>query len=202
MNKARATDGQEVCERDAAPYQMIGVKRSSMSEEKRMTEAGETDQGGVSKLGREVAHCLGDIGNVVCGQIRDSRDVLKRADRIGHYRTDPGHDVKVNADCLQWQDDVGEEDGGVDAIASYGLQGDLSDQVCIHAGVQHVHTLARLQIFGKRAPRLPHVPDRSVGHRHSSGRSDQHREFTGIGGLLCRDHGLIFAGQAASPGPW
>ena len=81
-------------------------------------------------------------GDVLGRQVGDRRDVVEGAHRLGDDRADAGLDVEVDADGLERQHDVGEEDRRVDAVPADGLEGDLGDQVGVHAGLQHPDALA------------------------------------------------------------
>ena len=95
-----------------------------------------------AELGDQAAHRLGDERDVLGREVGDRLDVGERAHRRGDDRTDAGHDVEVDADRLERQHDVGEEDRRVDAVAAHRLQGDLGDQVGVHAGLEHPDALA------------------------------------------------------------
>ena len=147
--------------------------------------------------------CTASVMNGTCSgvEVRDRLDVRERAHRVGHDRPDPGLDVEVDADRLERQHDVGEEDRRVDAVAAHRLHRDLHDQLGPHARLEHGDALAHLEVLRQRPPRLPHEPHRRVGRglaprRPEEGRVVQRRVGGGGGG-----HGPIFAGQAASRVP-
>ena len=56
-------------------------------------------------------------------------------------------DVEIDPDCLEWQNDVGEEDCRIHPMAAHWLQGDLNRQVRIETGLEHGVTLAQSAIF-------------------------------------------------------
>ena len=117
--------------------------------------------GVAAELADQAAHGLGDERDVLGGQVGDRLDVGERAHRAGDDRADAGLDVEVDADGLERQHDVGEEDGRVDAVAAHRLQGDLDDQLGVHAGLEHADALAELEVLGQRAARLAHEPHRA-----------------------------------------
>ena len=65
----------------------------------------------------------------------DGGDVGGGADRVLDDRPDVGHDVQRDARRPQRHHDVGEQDGGVDAVPAHRLQRDLADQLGVEAGV-------------------------------------------------------------------
>jgi len=87
------------------------------------------------------------------------------AHRLGDDGADAGLDVEVDADRLERQHDVGEEDGRVDAVPPHRLEGDLGDQAGVHAGVEHGHALTDREVLRERTAGLAHVPDGRVRHR-------------------------------------
>ena len=88
-------------------------------------------------------HRLGDERDVAGLEVGDRLDVGQGPHRRGDDRADAGHDVEVDADRLERQHDVGEEDGRVDAVAADRLERDLGDQGGVHAGVEHRDALAQ-----------------------------------------------------------
>ena len=81
----------------------------------------------------------------------------------GDHRPDVGHDVEVDARRAQRHDDVGEQDGGVDAVAADRLQGDLGDQLGVEAGLHHRVLGPQRPVLGQRTAGLPHEPHRHTG---------------------------------------
>ncbi len=135
--------------------------------------AREADQRRGAELGGEHPDRLGDVGDVLGGQVAQPLQVGAGADRLLHDGTDAGLDVQVHADGLQRDDDVAEVDGRVDPVPADRLQGDLGDQLGAHARLEHRDALAHLQVLGQRAPGLPHEPDRRVRHRLSAARLEE-----------------------------
>src|SRR5690606_37465364 len=82
----------------------------------------------------------------------------KVADRLGDDRADAGFDVEVDADGLERDHDVAEEDRGVDVVPAHRLQGDLDDHVRPGAGFQHGHAFAELPVLRQGASGLAHEP--------------------------------------------
>ncbi len=91
-------------------------------------------------------------------------EVGARPDRVRDDRADAGDDVQVDPDGRERHDDVGEEDGRVDAVPSHRLQGDLGDEVGAPARLEHADALAHGAVLGERAPRLAHEPHRGAWH--------------------------------------
>ena len=104
------------------------------------------------------------------GQLRQRGDVGGGADRLVQHRADAGDDVHADARQLERDDDVGEEDGGVDVVPADRLQGDLGGQLGTQAGVQHGDALAHLQVLRQRAAGLAHEPHRDGGTACRRGR--------------------------------
>ena len=129
---------------------------------------------GVSPSSRdELAHGLGDEGDVLRRQRDELVEVGRGADRVGHDGPDPGDDVEVDADGLERHDDVAEEDGRVDAVAPHGLQRDLGDEVGAHARLEHRDALTDGAVLRQRTPGLAHEPHRRPGHRLAARSADE-----------------------------
>ena len=56
---------------------------------------------------------------------------------------------------------------GVHSVPAHGLEGDLAGEGRIEAGVEHPGPHPQLAVFGQRAPRLTHEPDRGHLLSHS-----------------------------------
>ncbi len=97
------------------------------------------------------------------GQLGQGGDVGRGADRLVQHGTDAGDDVHADSGQLERDDDVGEEDGGVDVVAADRLQGDLGGELGPQAGIQHGDALAHLEVFGQRTAGLAHEPDGTAG---------------------------------------
>ena len=125
--------------------------------------AGEADEGDV-ELAAEDADRLQHVGDVGLGlQRAQPVEVGGGAERLGDDR--PGRQVDVDADADQRRDDVGEEDGGVDAEPAHRLHGDLGGQVGRGDDLEHAVALADRPVLGQRPSRLAHEPHRHLGHR-------------------------------------
>src|SRR5262249_18999269 len=98
--------------------------------------ASEPDERGGAQLGGEEADGLGDIGDVVGGQVAQPRQVGPAADRLVHDRSYARLDVEVDTDGLEGDDDVAEVDRGVHTVPAHRLQGDLGDEIGTRAGLQ------------------------------------------------------------------
>ncbi len=96
-------------------------------------------------------------------------DICGGADRVLDDRPDVGHDVQVDARCPQRHDDVGEQDGRVDAVPAHRLQRDLGDQLGVEAGLHHRVLRAQRPVLGQRTPRLPHEPHRNPARLTATG---------------------------------
>ena len=89
---------------------------------------------------------------------------------------DVGLDAVGDAHALEGQHDVGEEDGGVDAQALHGHEGDLGGQLRGGGEGEDVVALPQLAVVGKGAAGLAHEPDgggvdglAAAGRQHSLG---------------------------------
>ena len=149
-----------------------------------------------AELGGEQPHRLGDVGDVVGGQVAQLGEVGPGADRAGDDRADPGDDVEVDTDRRQRHHDVGEEDRGVDAVAAHRLQGDLGDQVGPAARLEHADALADRAVLGQRPAGLAHEPHRGVRHVLPAGGAHQ----GGVGGGGARGiPGVVGCALGAGP---
>src|ERR1035437_2703032 len=149
--------------------------RPTLNEVRRESErrAGESDQRGGAQLVEDHVHGLSDIREVLGRQLRKTIEVGALPERLGHHRSHPGDDVKIDADGSQRNDDVAEQDRRVDPVAAHRLHGDLGDQVRAAARVEHPHALAHLAVLRQRPTRLAHEPDRRIRHALTSGGPDQ-----------------------------
>src|SRR5664280_628554 len=154
---------------------LVVLGRPALHEVRRKGErrAGESDQRGGAQLGQDHVYGLRDIGEVLGRQLRKPVEVGPFPEWLGHDRSHPRHDVKIDADGSQRNHDVAKEDGRVHTVASHWLHRDLGDQVWPPAGVEHPYALAHLAVLRQRAARLAHEPHRRVGHALTSGGTDQ-----------------------------
>ena len=123
--------------------------------------AGEADQRHV-ELAHEQAHGLEHERRVGLGveraqAVRGRRDRSKGCSTTGPT---PGCDVDAEADGGDGHDDVGVEDGGVDAVAPHRLEGDLGGQVGVADGVEDAAGAADGPVLGQRPSGLAHEPHR------------------------------------------
>ena len=99
-------------------------------------------------------------------------------------RADAGRDVDAEADGGDRHDDVGVEDGGVDAVAAHRLQGDLGRQLGLADGVEDAAAAADGAVLGQRPARLAHEPHRHpvVGAaREPAARVEERRQRVRVG---------------------
>ena len=103
----------------------------------RVGRAGEADERGAAQLADQLPHRLGHRRQRERVEVGQGLDVGGGAHRAAEHRAGAGHDVDVDTGRAQRHDDVGVEDGGVDAVPPHRLQGDLGDQVGVRAGLEH-----------------------------------------------------------------
>ena len=112
------------------------------------------------------AHRLGDVGGVDVGLERtEAAQVVAAAEGLGDHGPPAGLHVDPEADGLQGHDDVGEQDGGVHAVAPHRLEGQLGGQRSVRNGRQDGALAARGPVLGQRPAGLAHEPHRRAGHR-------------------------------------
>lgn len=111
--------------------------------------AGEADERGGAEFGGEQPDGLGDVPDVLGGQVAQAGQVGAGADGLLDDGADARLDVEVDADGLERDHDVAEVDGGVDVVAADGLHRDLGDQLGAHARVEHRDALADLAVLGQ-----------------------------------------------------
>ena len=69
------------------------------------------------------------------------------ANRIRNHRTRSRDDVEIDACRLERNDDVGEQNRGIDVVTTDGLHRDLADQARIEARLEHSDAGADLAVF-------------------------------------------------------
>ena len=111
--------------------------------------SGEPDERGRPELADEGLHALGDEGQVLGGERDDLVEVAPVADRPRDDRPDTRDDVEVDADRLERNDDVAEEDGRIHVVAADRLERDLRDKLGTHAGLEHGDSLADRAVLGQ-----------------------------------------------------
>ena len=147
-----------------------GARRAALDEVAGHREgcAGEADERDPrpGELLRHQAHRLGDVGRVGTGFERaEAAEVGLAAERLGDHRAAARLHLDAEADGVQGHDDVGEQDGGVDAVAPHRLQGQLGGQGGVGDGRQDGALAARRPVLGQGPPGLAHEPHRRAGHR-------------------------------------
>ncbi len=85
------------------------------------------------------------------------------AHRVGEHRAAAFVEFEVEPHGLHGDEDVGEEDGRVEAEQVDGLQGDLGAQLRPLAQFEEADPAAHPLVFGQVAAGLAHEPDRGVG---------------------------------------
>ena len=83
----------------------------------------------VAELARHEGHRLGDVGDVVGLQRAQPLQVGAGSERFGGDGPGAGRDVDAEADGVDRNDDVGVQHGGIDAVATNRLEGDLGGQL-------------------------------------------------------------------------
>ena len=122
--------------------------------------AGEPDEGH-RQLGGEDAHRLDDVGRVDLGLERpQALEVVLGPEGLGHHRPGRRGHVDAEPDGGHRDHDVGEEDGGVGAVAVHRLPGELGHQLGPGDGVEDAALSPGRPVLGKRPARLAHEPDR------------------------------------------
>ena len=142
---------------------LVVAARTALDQVGRQRErrTGEADQRNIAQLGHQQPHRIGDGRNMLALEGLHRGDIGGGADRVLDHRPDVGHDIQFDARGAQRHDDVGEQDGGVDAVPAHRLQGDLTDQLRIEAGGQHAVLCAQRPVLGQRTTGLPHEPHRN-----------------------------------------
>ena len=76
------------------------------------------------------------------------------------HRPDARDELHLDAHAEDGRHDVGEEDGGVDAVPAHRLQRHLRAELRRPRDLEEAVLLSQRAVLGQRAPRLPHEPDR------------------------------------------
>ncbi len=129
--------------------------------------------GTVAQLGDQRPRGRGDVRDVGGDELAQHVQVGRRADRLLDDRADAGDDVDPDPDGHQRHHDVGEEDGGVDAVPAHRLQRDLGDELRVAARIEHRVAGAQCPVFGQRAPGLAHEPHWRTGARAAGRGTDE-----------------------------
>ena len=96
---------------------------------------------GFGELGQDAGDALGDLGDVGIQQ-RQLADVLPTPHRLLHHRPTARHNIDLDARGLERDDDIGEQDGGIDVVAAHRLEGDFCQQFRHEARIEHANPLA------------------------------------------------------------
>jgi hypothetical protein len=133
--------------------------RITRQRERRPGEPDERDVGGQGADGE--AHCFEDIAQTLIGLDRRQRRNCRGApDRVRDARSLASLERQTEPQGLKRQQNVGEEDCGVDAQTRDGLQRYFSGELGVVAQLEDGVLLAQGPVLGHVAPRLPHEPDR------------------------------------------
>ena len=112
------------------------------------------------------AYRLGDVGRVGLRlEGPQAGQVGLAAKGLGHHRSPARLDVDAESDGVQGHDDVGEQDGGVHAVAPDGLQRELGREGGVPDGGEDGALATGGPVLGQGTPRLAHEPHRCAGHR-------------------------------------
>jgi len=105
------------------------------------------------------------VRDVVLLEGPDPVEVAGPAHRASHDRAGPGDHVDAEPDRVQRDDDVGEDDGGVDAVAADRLERRLAGERRIGDGLKDRAAASERPVLGERPARLAHEP-----HGHATDR--------------------------------
>ena len=125
--------------------------------------------------------CLTNRVKCRIGQLRQGAHFIKRAHGILKYRAAAGHNIDIHTRELHGDNDIREENTGIDVVTAHRLHGNLGGKFGCQTGVQHGNSLTRLAVLGQRTPRLAHKPDRTM-LRCAPGERLQHRRIGGLSG--------------------
>ena len=140
-----------------------------------------TDKRGGTKHVDGCRDCLTNGVKCRIGQFGQGTHFIKRAHGMFEYGTATGHNIDIHAREFHGDNDIREENTGIDFVTAHRLHGNLGGKFGCQTGVQHGNSLARLAILGQRTPRLAHKPDRTM-LRCAPGERPQHRRIGGLGG--------------------
>ena len=124
--------------------------------------AGEADEWHpAAQLAGHEAQGVEHVGSVGPG-IADAHavEVGRAAHGALDHRAVAGVEVEADAHALEWQEDVGEDDGGVELEPGERLQRDLGGHVGPPAQLDEAQLLTQGAILGQVAAGLTHEPDR------------------------------------------
>ena len=170
--------------------------------------AGEADQRNGELLGED-PHGLEDVGRVGLRVERSEPvEVGRAAKGVSDDRARAGSDVHPEADGGHGHDDVGVEDGGVDAVPPDRLEGDLGRQLGVGDGRQDRALAADGPVLGQVTTGLAHEPHGRVRGRLAPARGQEdvvdRRRHAGCNlaaGLAVAGFNLAVAGGATQRWP-
>ncbi len=149
-----------------APRQeMLEVTRAAAFHEIGRERPGSAAEADHRDLLRQLAPHQPERGEDVAQRLLDvrqaqSRDVLAPPHRTRERRAVAAHELQLGAHRFEWQQDVGEQDGGVDAQACDGLQRRLGGELGSLAESQEIDPLPQRAILREIAAGLAHDPHR------------------------------------------
>ena len=121
-----------------------------------------TGRRGPGVLAQRLEHEAHRLGTSIGLELRDVR--LRPHGAVDH-RALALRELEPDAERLDDQQDVGEEDRRVDAEALDGLERDLGGRLGVVAELEEAVALAQRAVLGHVAPGLTHEPDRTRGRR-------------------------------------
>src|ERR1035437_4800868 len=143
--------------------------------------AGETDQRNRKLFGQD-ADGLDDVRRIDLGFERSNPlQVVFGGERSGHHRADTWDHVDAEPDGGGGNHDVGEEDGGIGAVAGDRLPGQLGYQFGLGNGIEDAARAPLCPILGKRTTGLTHEPYGYVGDALAPTRPDERRAVMAAG---------------------
>jgi len=130
----------------------------------RERRTGKTDQRNIKwcELLDHEFHRFGDVGDVGVLEGPKAIEVGSRAKRVSDDWSASWNDIDAKTNGLDGDDNVGEENGCIDPVATNGLHGDLAGEVRISNGVKNRPRTAKGPVLGQRPPGLAHKPDGNV----------------------------------------
>ena len=96
-------------------------------------------------------------------------------------RTDPRLDIDAETDGVDGYDDVGVQDGGVDAVAADRLEGDFRGQIGKLDGVEDAAFASDGPILGQRSSGLAHEPHGDMARGLTPACSQERTVAQGVG---------------------
>jgi hypothetical protein len=162
----------------------------------------ETDDG---ELCREMfcdqADRLGNVAEFGDAIDAELRNVFSRAGRLLDYGTFSGGEMKGQAHDFEWEQEVGEDDGGVDSENFGGSNGDFGGECGLLADFEQGMLLANRAVLGHVASGLAHEPDGSSLDRLGLAGVNEDGIGCGHDGMRRTDYFSIFVREARA-GEW